>query len=78
MSAVYAPGVMPRRGDQVLITPSVAPATAGTDTLTVHWTQPCDTHGWAYLTGAWSDGRAGRVMVWVDRILVHRITTTSS
>lgn len=74
MSAVYAPGVLPLPGDQVPISPAVAPMAVGTDTLTVAWTEPCDTNGWAYLVGRWPDGRPGRVMVWVDRIVVRRNT----
>jgi len=72
VSAVYVLGVLPLPGDQVPISPAVAPQAVRTDMLTVLWTQPCETPGWAYLTGTWSDGRAGRVMVWVDRILVRR------
>lgn len=74
MSAVYASGVLPRPGDQVPISPAVAPLAIGRDTLTVHWTEPCDTRGWAYLVGTWaSDGLPGRVMVWVDRIVVRLV-----
>lgn len=71
-TALYVPGVLPVDGDQVRISPRVAPDMVGEDTLTVRWTQPCETPGWAYLTGTWSNGRAGRVMVWLDRIVVRR------
>lgn len=72
MSAVYAAGVTPLRGDQVRITKFVAPTCTRTGTLTVHWTQPTGQDGWAYVTGTWPDGSAGRVMVWLDRVVVRR------
>ncbi|GIL28951.1 hypothetical protein [Actinocatenispora comari] len=72
MSAVYAPGVLPRPGDQVHITRSVAPTAVAEGVLSVAWTEPCDTDGWAYLVGRWPDGRPGRAMVWIDRIVVRR------
>lgn len=72
MSAVYATGVLPLPGDQVSISPAVAPLAVGTDVLTVRWTERCETPGWVYLVGTWRDGNAGRVMVWLDRIIVRR------
>ena len=74
MTAVYAAGVLPLPGDQVLIDERVAPLAVEADVLTVHWTDPCDEPGWAHLTGTWPDGRAGRVLVWIDHILVRRTT----
>ena len=72
MSALYPPGVLPLPGDQVLISERVAPLALEADVLTVRWTEPCDEPGWAHLTGTWTDGRAGRVMVWIERIVVRR------
>ena len=78
MSALYAAGVLPLPGDQVPISPVAAPLAVETDTITVLWTEACEEPGWAYLTGTWSDGRAGRVMVWLDRIVVRRAVPATS
>lgn len=71
--AVHIPGVLPIEGDQVVIDDRVAPLAVGRDTMTVLWSELCDDHGWADLVGHWSDGRAGRVMVWIDRVVVRRV-----
>jgi hypothetical protein len=75
LSAVYLTGAMPLPGDQVPINSAVAPLAVADDVLTVLWTQPCETPGWAYLTGRWRDGRAGRVMVWLDHLVIRRPAT---
>lgn len=72
MSATYLTGVMPQPGDQVPVSPAVAPLAVAEDVLTVLWVQPCETPGWAHLTGTWRDGHAGRVMVWLDHLVIRR------
>jgi hypothetical protein len=75
VSTLYLTGATPLPGDQVPITPAVAPLAVADDVLTVRWVQPCETPGWAYLTGTWPDGSAGRVMVWLDHLVIRRPTT---
>ncbi|BCJ33547.1 hypothetical protein Athai_10500 [Actinocatenispora thailandica] len=74
MSAVDVTGAMPLPGDQVPISPAVAPLAVGADILTVLWVQHCETPGWAYLTGTWPGGQAARVMVWLDHLVLRRPT----
>jgi hypothetical protein len=76
VSAIYITGATPLPGDQVPITPAVAPLAVGEDVLTVLWVRHCETPGWAYLTGRWRDGHAGHVMVWLDHLIIRRPTVS--
>lgn len=72
-SAEVTVGWAPAPGDEALINGVSARWFPHDRWLGVDHVEPCADRRWAWLSGRWvDDDSAGRVMVWVDRLLVRR------
>lgn len=72
-------GWAPAPGDEALVNGLSVRGFSTERWLRVERVQPCDDPAWAWLTGRWDDDdSAGRVMVWLDRLLVRRSTVRNS
>lgn len=66
-------GWAPTPGDEALINGLSVRWFPAERWLVVEHVEPCGDPAWAWLTGRWvDDGGAGRVMVWLDRLLVRK------
>lgn len=72
MTVVICSGIAPIAGDEALITATSAPNATGARWLLVTGVNRCDDPSWAWLDGTWDDGTAGRVMAWIDHLIVRR------
>lgn len=67
-------GWPPAPGDIALVNRVSSPDWVGERRLRVDAVEPCPDPSWAWLTGRWlDDGTSGRVLVWLDRLLVHKV-----
>lgn len=71
--SVVSIGITPVAGDEVLVCAHCVYRYPGVRWLLVERVEPCPDPAWAWLTGRWvDDGSRGRVMAWLDRVLVRK------